>query len=287
MKIDAHHHLWDLSVRGQDWINGAELAPINRSFLLEEFQTLAYSAGVDASVLVQTVCVPAETPELLAAAAESELIQAVTGWVDLEDPAISATLEQLRAGAGGEYLRAIRHQVQAESDPDWLRRADVRRGISAVGRAGLQYEFVVRAEQLATVAETIRELPDVGFILDHAGKPPIAAGNLRDWHANIATVASAPNVVCKISGLVTEASWNSWRSADLRPVTDQLLEVFGPNRLMLGSDWPVSTLAADYQRVWSVSQELIAELSESEQRAVQAGTAAAAYRIPGAIFLRQ
>lgn len=286
-RIDAHHHLWDLSVRPQDWISGPEMAPIDRSFLLGEFESLAAASGVQASVLLQTVGVPEETPEFLAIAEQSSLIQAVVGWVDLEAPDVGERLAELKALPGGGYLRGIRHQVQGESDPDWLQRSAVRRGLAAVAAAGLQYEFVVRPDQLRAVTQAAHELPGMGFVLDHAGKPPIASGNLRAWHADIAAVTSASNLVCKLSGLATEAAWDSWTTDDLRPVTEHLLEVFGPERLMIGSDWPVSTLAADYRRIWSVSEELVSALSEAERAAVCWKTAATAYWIPEELFLGQ
>lgn len=278
-RIDAHHHLWDLGIRPQEWITGPEMEPINRNFLLGEFETLAAQAGVEASVLVQTICVPEETGEFLAIAAGSALVQAVVGWVDLEAPEVHDRLAELKELPGGSYLRGIRHQIQAETDPDWLSRPAVRRGLAAVAAAGLRYELLVRADQLPAVAETVRELPDVGFILDHAGKPPIASGKLDAWYAEIGTVAAASNVVCKISGLITEARWDAWTVAELRPVTERLLEVFGPSRLMIGTDWPVSTLAADYPRIWAASEELISALAPAEQAALMAGTSADVYRI--------
>lgn len=279
-RIDAHHHLWDLAVRPQDWISGPEMAAIDRDFLIEEFESLAAANGVHASVLVQTVCVPAETPEFLAIAERSPLIQAVVGWVDLESPDVVDRLAELSALPGGRYLRGIRHQVQSEADPDWLLRPAVQRGLQAVGRAGLQFDLVLRPDQLGMAARAVRRLPDVGFVLDHAGKPPIASGELTHWQTDLAELGTAPNLRCKLSGLMTEAAWGSWSIGDLRPVVERLLAGFGPDRLMIGSDWPVSTLAGDYARIWTASEELISGLSGAERAAVGWRTAAAAYRIP-------
>lgn len=278
-RIDAHHHLWDLGVRRQPWISGPEMAPINRDFLIGEFESLAAAIGVHASVLVQTLCLPEETPEFLAIAAGSALIQAVVGWVDLEAPDVADRLAELEALPGGKYLRGIRHQVQNETDPNWLIRPAVRRGLQAVGSAGLQYDLVIRPDQLGMAARVVHNLPEVGFVLDHAGKPPIASAKLARWQVDLAELGSASNLVCKLSGLATEAVWESWTTDDLSPVTERLLEIFGPERLMIGSDWPVSTLAADYSRIWSASEELISKLSAAEQTAIRAGTAARIYRI--------
>lgn len=257
------------------------MAAIDRSFLLEEFEALAIESEVDASVLVQTVCEPEETPELLAIAASSSIVQAVVGWVDLEAPGVADQISALKESPGGRYLRGIRHQVQGENDPEWLARSAVRRGLIAVAEAGLNYEFLVRPDQLPAVAKTAHDLPETPFILDHAGKPPIAAGELEAWFTDIAAVASASNITCKISGLLTEANWSSWTISDVQPIADHLLELFGVNRLMLGSDWPVSTLAASYQATWSMSEELIVTLSAAEKSDLRQGTAAKVYRIPG------
>lgn len=280
-RIDAHHHLWNLTDRPQDWITGPSMAAIDRSFLLEEFEALAIESEVDASVLVQTVCEPEETPELLAIAASSSIVQAVVGWVDLEAPGVADQISALKESPGGGYLRGIRHQVQGENDPEWLARPAVRRGLIAVAAAGLNYEFIVRPDQLPAVAKTAHDFPEAPFILDHAGKPPIAAGELEAWFTDITAVASASNITCKVSGLLTEANWSSWTVSDVQPIADRLLELFGVNRLMLGSDWPVSTLAASYRVTWSMSEELIATLSAAEKSDLRQGTAAKVYRIPG------
>ncbi|GAP51570.1 amidohydrolase family protein [Streptomyces azureus] len=275
--VDAHHHVWDLSVRDQDWISGDELAPLRRDFTLADLAREARAAGVTATVLVQTITVPEETPEFLALAADSDLVAGVVGWTDLTAPDIAETLAGLRAGPGGEYLVGIRHQVQGEPDPRWLVRPDVLRGLSAVAEAGLVYDLVVKPHQLAAAVEAAERLPDLTFVLDHLGKPPIASGELTPWSQQIRRLAALPNTVCKLSGMVTEADWDSWTIAALTPYADTVLDAFGPARLMFGSDWPVCRLAATYAEVVAVARELTAGLGPAERHDVFTGTAMRTY----------
>jgi L-fuconolactonase len=254
--VDAHHHVWDLSVRDQDWIAGPELQPLRRNFTVDDLASEARAAGVDRTVLVQTVTVAEETPEFLALAAEHELIAGVVGWTDLTRPDVAEELARLRELPGGRYLKGIRHQVQGEPDPEWLLRADVRRGLAAVAEAGLVYDLVVLPHQLPACAKAAASLPELTFVLDHLGKPPIASGAREPWTSDVRALAALPNTVCKLSGMVTEADPVSWTVDDLRPYADVVLDAFGPQRLMFGSDWPVSTLAAPYGQVLSTAQEL-------------------------------
>ncbi|WP_279579882.1 amidohydrolase family protein [Fodinicola feengrottensis] len=233
MVVDAHHHLWDLDVRDQEWITGAAMAPIRRSFGIQDLKPLAAKAGVDATVVVQTVSVAEETPELLAIAAEEALLlAAVVGWVDLTADGVAERLAELRELPGGEFLKGIRHQVQGEPDPRWLCREDVRRGLRAVGAAGLAYELLTLPSQLAAATETVTALEDVRFVLDHCSKPPVATGEIEPWASLIRDLARRPNITSKLSGLVTEADWARWTLDDLRPYADVVLAAFGPDRLM-------------------------------------------------------
>lgn len=277
MRVDAHHHLWDLRVRAQDWLAGDELAPINRSFLSEDYERVARAAGIDASVLVQTVPVPEETPEFLDLAAHSELIRAVTGWTDLTAPDVADAIARLLDHPHARYLRAVRAQVQSETDPRWLCRGDVRRGLQALGDADLLGELVVLPHQLPAVVETVSELAEVQFVLDHAGKPDLRGGDLSCWERDVRALGALPNVTCKLSGLVTEASWSSWTVADLRPVAEVVLEAFGPERVMLGSDWPVCELAGGYAAAIGAYRELLAELDDTDRARVEGDVAAQVY----------
>ncbi|MFI8890339.1 amidohydrolase family protein [Streptomyces paradoxus] len=254
--VDAHHHVWDLSVRDQDWITGPELASLRRDFTMKDLEPEARAAGVARTVLVQTVTVPEETPEFLALAAEHDLIAGVVGWTDLTRPDVADELARLRALPGGPYLKGIRHQVQGEPDPEWLLRPDVRRGLAAVADAGLVYDLVVLPHQLPACVRAAAALPGLTFVLDHLGKPPIASGALDPWATGLRALAALPNTVAKLSGLVTEADLASWTVEDLRPYADVALEAFGPGRLMYGSDWPVSTLGVTYGGTLDLTRRL-------------------------------
>ncbi len=274
--IDAHHHVWDLQVRDQDWITGPAMAAISRSFSVDDLRPSADAAGVAATVVVQTVTVAAETPELLAVAAADPLVAGVVGWSDLTSAAIADELARLRSGPHGRYLVGIRHQVQSEPDPDWLRRADVIRGLRAVAAAGLCYDLVVLPHQIAAATYAAAAVPSLTLVLDHAGKPPIASGALEPWAAAIRAFAAQPNTACKLSGLVTEAAPGA-EPAAFGPVADVILGAFGTARIMFGSDWPVCLLASDYAGVVGLAQALLAGLSPAELAAVFASTAAGVY----------
>lgn len=276
-RVDAHHHVWNLDVRDEPWIVGAAMAPIRRNFDLAELETHTEPAGVSATVLVQTLSDVDETKDFLQLAANSPLVTAVTGWVPLDAPDVVDQLTELRAGVGGSRLRGIRHQVHDEPDPEWLCRSEVRRGLAAVGDLGLIYELLTFTAQLPAAIRTVAELSDVRFVLDHCSKPPIASGELEPWASQLRELAAHPNVSCKLSGLVTEANWSEWTVDDLRPYVDVVLDAFGPERLMWGSDWPVSLLAAQYGRWVSAADELTNELSPDERSAIFAGTARLTY----------
>jgi L-fuconolactonase len=274
-RIDAHHHVWDLGVRDQPWT--AELPAIRRSFGFDELRPELEKHDIDGTVLVQTIPVPEETPEFLALAAAEPLIRGVVGWVDLTAPDVADRLAALRAAPGGERLVGIRHGVQSEPDPRWLTRPDVRRGLTAVAAAGLVYDLLVVPPQLDAALETVAALPELRFVLDHAGKPAIRTGGIDPWARQVGELARHENVTCKLSGLVTEADLESWTIADLRPYTDRLLAAFGPGRLMFGSDWPVCLLAATYDQVFGAVEALTAGLGDGERADLLGGTAVRTY----------
>ena len=276
MRIDAHHHVWDLDVREQPWT--AELPALRRSFGIDELRPTLMANEIDATVLVQTICIADETPELLALAHAEPVIAGVVGWIDLTAPDAADQLAMLQDGEGGRRLVGIRHQVQEEPDPRWLCRADVRRGLAAVGEAGLAYDLLVKPQQLASAVDTVRALPDMRFVLDHAGKPAIRDGAMQPWHAELVELARLPNVAVKLSGLVTEAA-DEWTLEQLRPYADVMLQAFEPFRIMFGSDWPVCLLAASYREVVAAAQELTAKLSSAERDDVFGETAARWYGI--------
>ncbi|QKV79878.1 amidohydrolase [Amycolatopsis sp. Hca4] len=273
-RVDAHHHLWQTSVRRHAWLDGDETATIRRDFTPADLRAAA--EGIDATVLVQVLPDLDESVEFLATAAAEPLIAGVVGWLDLTgSPA--RDLERLRSAPGGELLTGIRHLVQAEPDPRWLEREDVLAGLAAVRDAGLVYDLLVLPHQLPAATAAVRALPDLTFVLDHLAKPPIASGELEPWASGIATLAREPNVVAKLSGLVTEADREHWTAADLRPYAETALAAFGPDRLMLGSDWPVCLLAGTYAEVMNAAESLLDGLSPAESDAVRGGTASRVY----------
>jgi L-fuconolactonase len=275
--VDAHHHVWELGVRDQEWISGPRMAPLRRDFTMAQLRPQAAAVGVRASVLVQTVCVPEETPELLALAHDDPLVAGVVGWTDLTSPDVADALAALREGPGGGLLVGIRHQVQEEADPRWLLRPHVLRGLAAVADAGLAYDLVVVPEQLPAAVAAARAVPGLRFVLDHLGKPRIAQGELEPWAGRLTELAGLPNVSCKLSGLVTEAHWRHWTPAALRPYVDTAMEAFGAGRLMFGSDWPVCLLAAGYGQVLRTVDQLTRGLSAAERASLFAGTARRVY----------
>jgi L-fuconolactonase len=275
-RIDAHHHVWDLAVRDQPWTN--DIPSLHRTFTVDELRPQLAAAGVTGTVLVQTVTVAEETPEFLALAAQNPEILGVVGWVDLTAPDCADRLAELNPGPGGDRLVGIRHQVQGEADPRWLLRDDVTRGLRAVAAAGLAYDLLVTPEQLPVAVEIVRRMDSVRFVLDHAGNPDIAHGGHETWRVAMRALAALPNVDVKLSGLLTRAA-DECDVQDIRPYTDTLLDLFGGNRVMFGSDWPVSTLRVDYARVVDVTDELLDACTGDERASVFAGTAIRSYRL--------
>ncbi|WP_053850596.1 amidohydrolase family protein, partial [Streptomyces sp. NRRL B-24085] len=238
------------------------------------------AADIDRTILVQVLPDAAESADFLSLAASSDLVAGVVGWADLTAEDVAGALAALRAGPGGELLVGVRHLVQAEPDPAWLNRPDVQRGLTAVADANLVYDLLTVPHQLPAALATVRALPQLTFVLDHASKPPIASGQQQPWAARVRELAAEPNVFCKLSGLVTEADRQTWTPDDLRPYADVVLDAFGPSRVMFGSDWPVCLLAASYRQVVRATEELTSALTATERAEVFGGTAARAYRIP-------
>jgi L-fuconolactonase len=287
--IDAHHHLWDLT-RGYDWLDEPAMAPIRRSYGLADLVSVttpvttpgaaATVPGVQRTVLVEAGrCDVTEAAEFLALAADSQLIAGVVAWAPLADPRLEEVLEAYLALPGSEKLVGIRDQVQGHDDPDYLDRPEVRAGLATVADAGLVNELVVRADQLPSCGRAALALPEAVFVLDHLGKPAVADGaeGLARWRSAIAEYAAQPNAHAKLSGLVTEADWASWTVEDLRPFAHAALELFGAERLMFGSDWPVCELAASYAQVLEAARDLLGGLDDARRAAVLGANAVRIY----------
>jgi L-fuconolactonase len=278
MLVDAHHHFWDPTKAEYPWLTD-ELAVIRRPFAPADLEPALQANAIDATVLVQTRSSLDETEEFLAIADATPFVQGVVGWVDLTNPAVGDTIAALRERPGGRHLVGIRHQAHDEPDPNWLVRDDVVRGVEAVGAAGLVYDLLVRTRELPAALGLASRLPDVRFVIDHVAKPPIASGELEPWADRMAPFRELENVSCKLSGMVTEADWAAWTPADLQPYVDHVADVFGPSRLLFGSDWPVCLLAASYDEVLAAARATLATLGESEQLDVFGRTAVRVYRL--------
>jgi L-fuconolactonase len=255
--VDSHHHFWDPAAADYPWMTDA-VAPIRRPFKPADMAPLLAATGVEGTVVVQARHALEETHELLRIAAETDFVAGVVGWADLTAPDLPATLAELKRGPGGDKLVGIRHQAHDEPDPNWLLRGEVQGGIAAVGAAGLVYDLLLRPRELPAGVETARNHPAVRFVLDHIAKPRIAAGAVdEEWERGMAAFAPLTNVSCKVSGLVTEADWQTWSVDDLRPYVEKVIGWFGADRLLFGSDWPVCLLAAPYERVYAAARELV------------------------------
>lgn len=270
LRIDTHHHVWDLDVRPQPWLE--ERPAIHRSFGMDELRPSLAAARVDGTVLVQVAAVVVETEEFLALADREPMIRGVVGWLDLTSGRVGAEIKRLRGLPGGDLLVGLRHLVESEPVPGWLLRDDVLDGLRAVADAGLVYDLLVTHDQLPAAVEIAARVPGLRFVLDHLGKPAIAAGDLDPWRERITALAAHPHVAAKLSGMVTEAG-DAWIPETIRPFAEHLLEAFGPDRVMAGTDWPVCLLAGSYAQVTELGELLIDHLTPDERAAVRGGTA--------------
>src|SRR5690606_20967077 len=281
MRIDGHHHLWDPGKRRYYWMEDDSLAPIRRPIGPEDMRPLLAAARIDGTIIVQAVPDAGETTDMLQQAAATSIVRGVVGWADLTTSSLAETLEAIKASQGGDYLVAIRHQAHDEEDAEWLARPEVIAGIRTCHEAGLAYDLLVRERELPAAIACVEALPeDVRLVVDHIAKPRIASGAMQPWLDLMRRIASYPNVYCKLSGMVTEADWHNWSVADLAPYANCVIELFGPDRVMFGSDWPVSLLAAPYERVVATCEELISELPDSAQKAIMGANAQRFYRLP-------
>jgi L-fuconolactonase len=279
MRIDSHHHIWDLTVRPQTWMKGDELKPISRTILMNELEPELVKANIDFTVIVQTVPLVDETPEFLDLSISHPKICAVVGWLDLESEDIRPQLEKYLSHPGGKKLVSIRDIAQDKADPNWLLRKDVIANIHRISEYGLTFDILTRPPQLAAAVEMVKQSPNNTFVLDHISKPFIAKNEMQPWADQIKQIASFENVSVKVSGLFTEANWSSWNNKTFSPYFEHILDSFTPARMMFGSDWPVCLLAATYSQTINLMEELTSELTKSEQESFWSGTAKHFYRL--------
>jgi L-fuconolactonase len=268
LQVDTHQHFWNYDPAEYAWIDD-RMTPLRRDFLPLDARREMDAIGAIACIAVQVRQTLDETAWLLELADEFPFIAGVIGWVDLQAPDVDAQLARVAAHS---RLVGIRHIVQAEPD-GFLERPAFLRGIARLEPFDLTYDILVYARQMPAAVAFARACPRQRFVLDHLGKPDVRAQEYQSWRAQLNQLAALPNVHCKLSGLVTEADWGSWKPEQLRPYLDAALDAFGPDRLMIGSDWPVCTLAGTYKDVIGVTLNAIGEYSVTEQERMLGGTA--------------
>ncbi len=273
MKIDAHQHFWYYDEHEYPWI-GIGMGALRRDYLPAELELLMQSAGCGGSIAVQARQVPKETAWLLELADAHASIKGVVGWVDL----CSADLRsQLKQYSRHQALRGVRHVIHDEPDDLFMLRKDFLTGICLLAEFGLVYDLLLFPRHLSVARQLVERFPNQPFVLNHIGKPPIREGLLEPWSTGIRRLAAFPNVFCKISGMVTEADWRAWKATDFTPYLDVVCEAFGMRRLMIGSDWPVCTLAAPYGRVMMAATDYLGRFTAEEQQMVLGGNAQRIY----------
>jgi L-fuconolactonase len=279
--IDAHQHFWDPDNGDYGWLSGP-FQPIRRVFAPADLQPSMQENGVAATVLVQTWHDLNETRDFLSVAEKTAFVAGVVGWVDLTDPKVGEVLASLKSGPGGQWLVSVRHLLHEEPDPKWLLREDAQRGLRAVTDAGLAYDLVGKTVHLPAMIQTVANHPQLRFVLDHIAKPEIKQGVMQPWASLMAELAThRDHVWCKLSGMITEADWQSWSPSDLRPYIAETVRLFGPERCMFGTDWPVCLVAGSYGRVIDALRANLDYLAEAQRDQIFGRSAIESYRLPG------
>jgi L-fucono-1,5-lactonase len=273
--IDAHHHFWQLGRYDYVWMS-PDLQALRRDYGPEDLQPILSSHNINHTVLVQTISSIDETRWFLELANQYEFIVGVVGWVDLTDPRAGERLDELNDLS---KLVGVRHQVHDEPDPVWLNREDVQHGLRELERRSLTYDLLIRPQHLEVSRRVAQRFPNLRFIVDHIAKPAIARHDWDVWASGIVALAACPNVACKLSGMITEADWGHWKPADLAPYIRHVIEHFGTERVMFGSDWPVCRLAGTYDQVLDGLAVNLDELSAHERENVFGNSAAAWYAL--------
>jgi L-fuconolactonase len=264
MKIDSHQHFWHYTPEAYGWI-GPEMAGLKRDFLPPDLAPLLESLDFDGSVAVQARQTLEETRWLLELADDHAFIKGVVGWVDLCSPDLATQLDQFGAHP---KLCGVRHIVQGEPDDRFMLRADFVRGLKLLAGYGLTYDILIHPRHLPVACDLVEMFPEQPFVLDHLAKPFVKDGLLSPWESDLRRLAAFPNVLGKLSGMVTEADWQTWQPADFQPYLEVMSDAFGPQRLMIGSDWPVCTLAGAYAPVMQLVLNTIRQFSPEEQAGI-------------------
>ena len=280
MRIDSHHHLWDLSIRPQEWMVGDGMEPVKRNFDTTDLRSAIEGTGVEKTILVHATTTHAETYELLALADVDPTIVGVVGWLQIDSVDAIKECEKYMQVPGASYLKGIRDVAQDLPDSNYLAKPQSIATVKELGKLGLTYDILTKTPELQAAIDLVQACPDVQFVLDHISKPYIAKGEVEPWKSLITKLASFENVSCKISGMVTEAKWNGWEVSDFAPYVDHIIESFSPQRLMFGSDWPVALLAApSYSKVVHLAEALTLKFTETENELFWRNNALSAYKI--------
>lgn len=275
MIIDSHQHFWQYEPAKHAWIDDA-MAVIRKDFEPSDLATVYKEHGVDGCVAVQADQTIAETDFLLKLSDEHDFIKGVVGWIDLR----GANLQnQLEAYQSKQKLKGFRHVVQGEADPNFLLRPNFLSGISLLEKYNYTYDILIFPHQLGATLEFVKRFPNQKFIIDHIAKPYIKDGFFDGWAVLMREIGKQKNVFCKVSGMITEADYNLWTPEQIEPYMQLVLEAFGPERLVFGSDWPVCLVAGNYQQVKSLVTDFISKLSESEQKQIMGMNAMKFYNL--------
>jgi L-fuconolactonase len=275
IRTDAHQHFWKYTPAEYGWIND-QMAALERDFLPWDLKPLLDENGMHGSIAVQARQSLEETRWLLELAKQNSFIQGVVGWVDLKSPLLRDQLVEL---APHKKLVGVRHVLQDEVDDDFMLRPDFQRGIAQLADFGLGYDLLLHPRHLPIATQLVRQYPAQTFVLDHLAKPAIADGVIEPWRRDIRELAKCQNVSCKLSGMVTEARWKTWTADDFRSYLDAVLDAFGASRLMIGSDWPVCTLSAEYAQTLGIVIGFLDQLTEEQRDGIMGGNCARIYRI--------
>lgn len=274
-RIDAHQHFWKFDPVRDAWIDES-MKRIQRDFYPQDLKPLLDAHGFEGCVLVQTDQSDAETEFLLSLAWQYHFIKGIVGWIDLQADDIS---ERLAQSAHNKVLKGFRHVLQGEKERDFMLRPAFMRGVAELQRHGYTYDILVYPDQLPFVRKFVASFPNQPFVIDHLAKPYIRNGEIDAWRNHMRDIAAYPNVYCKVSGMVTEADLEMWKEPELTPYIDAVVEAFGVQRLMFGSDWPVCLLAAEYAEVVGIVKNHFASFSKSEQELIFGTTATRFYKL--------
>ncbi|MDQ6706641.1 MAG: amidohydrolase family protein [Acidobacteriota bacterium] len=275
MRIDAHQHFWDLDRFTYAWMP-ARPSRLRRNFLPEDLEAILAEHRFDGTVLVQAHTHVDETRWFLELASRHAFIKGVVGWADLTNNLLGEVLDEFQRHP---KFKGIRHPVHDEADDQWLLRPDVLAGIKELARRGIPYDLLLRPQHLPLVPRLAEAVPDLRMVIDHIAKPPIASHRVAGWARDIEAAAAIPQIFCKISGMITEADHESWSADDLRPYVAHVLAVFGPDRLMFGSDWPVCLLAGTWKQVLAAFTQAAGALPGPVRDKLLGDTAQRFYRI--------